>query len=131
MSRTGESPYKYAFCAIDIFTRKAWAIPMTKKNNVQVIHALKTILAEVNHEPKPKPLRPTKDDEEEYQEEEEEDEPEPEDDTIVDDEIIQETDKGKFPKMITADQESLFMGQDFNNVPINLIISLDNIFGNS
>ena len=55
-----KSPYKYAFCAIDIFTRKAWAIPMTKKDNTQVVHALKTILSEVNHEAKPKPLRPLK-----------------------------------------------------------------------
>ena len=25
------SPYKYSFCAIDVFTRKAFGVPMTKK----------------------------------------------------------------------------------------------------
>ena len=120
-----KSPYKYAFCAIDIFTRKAWAIPMTKKNNVQVIHALKTILAEVNHEPKPKPLRPSKDDKEEETIDEEKDEPEPEDNTTIDGKSIQESIKGKFPKIITADQDSVFMGQDFNDVLDKYQITFD------
>ena len=67
-----KSPYEYAFCAIDIFARKAWAIPMTKKDNTQVVHALKTILADVNHKTKPKSLGPSKDDKEEETIDEEE-----------------------------------------------------------
>ena len=35
---------------------------MTKKDNTQVVHALKTILAQVIHETNHKPLRPTNDD---------------------------------------------------------------------
>ena len=68
----------------------------TKKDNIQVFHALKTILSEVNHETKPKPLRPSKDDKEEEtideEPEEEANEAEP-DDTILDDKPIMESEK--------------------------------------
>ena len=42
------SPYKYSFCAIDIFTRKAWGVPMTKKTMDKITDAFRTILGEIN-----------------------------------------------------------------------------------
>ena len=42
------SPYKYSFCAIDIFTRKAWGVPMTKKTMDKTTDAFRTILEEIN-----------------------------------------------------------------------------------
>ena len=39
-----KSEYKYAFCCIDIFTRKAWAIPMKDKSTNSIIEAFETIL---------------------------------------------------------------------------------------
>ena len=45
-----KSSYKYAFCVIDVFTRKAWTVPMTHKNANCTINALQQILSEVNNE---------------------------------------------------------------------------------
>ena len=42
------SPYKYSFCAIDVFTRKAWGIAMTKKTMDKTTEAFRTILEEIN-----------------------------------------------------------------------------------
>ena len=42
------SPYKYSFCAIDVFTRKAWGIAMTKKTMEKTTDAFRTILEEIN-----------------------------------------------------------------------------------
>ena len=42
------SPYKYSFCAIDVFTRKAWVIAMTKKTMDKTTEAFRTILEEIN-----------------------------------------------------------------------------------
>ena len=42
------SPYKYSFCAIDIFTRKAFGIAMTKKTMDKTTEAFRTILEEIN-----------------------------------------------------------------------------------
>ena len=39
-----KSEYKYAFCCIDIFTRKAYAIPMKDKTTDSIIKAFETIL---------------------------------------------------------------------------------------
>ena len=39
-----KSEYKYAFCCIDIFTRKAYAIPMKDKTTDSIIEAFETIL---------------------------------------------------------------------------------------
>ena len=41
------SPYKYAFCAIDLFTRKAFGIAMTKKTMDKTTDAFRTILKEI------------------------------------------------------------------------------------
>ena len=38
------SPYKYSFCAIDVFTRKALGIAMTKKTMEKTTEAFRTIL---------------------------------------------------------------------------------------
>ena len=42
------SSYKYSFCAIDVFTRKAWGIAMTKKTIEKTTEAFRTILEEIN-----------------------------------------------------------------------------------
>ena len=42
------SPYKYSFCAIDLFTRKAFGIAMTKKTMDKTTEAFRTILEEIN-----------------------------------------------------------------------------------
>jgi hypothetical protein len=42
------SPYKYAFCAIDVFTRKAFGVAMTKKTMDKTTEAFRTILEEIN-----------------------------------------------------------------------------------
>jgi len=42
------SPYKYSFCAIDVFTRKAFGIAMTKKTMEKTTEAFRTILEEIN-----------------------------------------------------------------------------------
>ena len=39
-----KSEYKYAFCCIDIFTRKAYAIPMKDKTTDSIIEAFETII---------------------------------------------------------------------------------------
>ena len=39
-----KSEYKYAFCCIDIFTRKAYAIPMKDKTTDSIIETFETIL---------------------------------------------------------------------------------------
>ena len=41
-----KTEYKYACCCIDIFTRKAWAIPMKDKSTESVIVAFETILTD-------------------------------------------------------------------------------------
>ena len=97
---------------------------MTKKDNTQAVHALKTILSEVNHEAKPKPLRPTKDDKAAYQDDDE-DEEVPPDDTTIDEKTIMKSNKGKFPKITTADQDSVVMGQAFNDVLDKYQITFD------
>ena len=35
--------YKYIFCAIDVFTRYAFCIPLKNKDNIDIINALKTV----------------------------------------------------------------------------------------
>ena len=39
-----KAEYKYTLCCIDIFTRKAWAIPMTDKSTESTIKAFEEIL---------------------------------------------------------------------------------------
>ena len=39
-----KSEYKYAFCCIDVFTRKAYVIPMKDKTTEAVIEAFETVL---------------------------------------------------------------------------------------
>ncbi len=39
-----KSEYKYAFCCVDVFTRKAWAIPMKDKTTKSIIEAFETVL---------------------------------------------------------------------------------------
>ena len=39
-----KSEYKYVFCCIDIFTRKAYAIPLKDKTTDSIIEAFETIL---------------------------------------------------------------------------------------
>ena len=39
-----KSEYKYAFCCIDVFTRKAYVIPMKDKTTEAVIEAFESIL---------------------------------------------------------------------------------------
>ncbi len=38
-----KSEHKYAFCCIDGFSRKAWAIPMNDKTATSIIDAFETI----------------------------------------------------------------------------------------
>ena len=42
------SPYKYSFCAFDVFTRKALGVAMTKKTMDKTTEAFRTILEEIN-----------------------------------------------------------------------------------
>ena len=39
-----KSEHKYAFCCVDVFSRKAWAIPMKDKTATSIIDAFETIL---------------------------------------------------------------------------------------
>jgi len=96
--------FKYAFCAIDIFTRKAWAIPMTHKNQNCVINALQSILTDVNHEKKVKALPEGKADAPDIMP----DEPPPAEYLSDENPVIEEPNKQKFPNMITADQDTVF-----------------------
>ncbi len=43
------SPYKYSFCAIDVFTRKAFGVAKTKKTMDKTTEAFRTILEEINN----------------------------------------------------------------------------------
>ena len=42
------SPYKYALCCIDVFTRKAWGVPMKKKDIPSTTAAVFSIIQELN-----------------------------------------------------------------------------------
>lgn len=115
-----KSSYKYAFCVIDVFTRKAWTVPMTHKNANCTINALQQILSEVNNEKKPESLP-----------EGDRDAPEtiPEEPAPItpaeDDKPTEEKDKHKFPKMITCDQDSVFLGDAFGELLDKYQITLD------
>lgn len=115
-----KSSYKYAFCVIDVFTRKAWTVPMTHKNANCTINALQQILSEVNNEKKPESLP-----------EGDRDAPEtiPEEPAPIipaeDDKPTEEKDKHKFPKMITCDQDSVFLGDAFGELLDEYQITLD------
>ena len=40
-----KSEYKYALCCIDVFTRKAYVIPMKDKSTEAVVEAFESILS--------------------------------------------------------------------------------------
>ena len=42
------SPYKYALCCIDVFTRKAWGFPMKNKDITSTTAAVLSIIEELN-----------------------------------------------------------------------------------
>ncbi len=46
VERFRKSEYKYAFCCVDVFTRKAWAIPMKDKTTTSIIEAFQTVINE-------------------------------------------------------------------------------------
>jgi len=75
-----KSEYKYTLCCIDIFTRKAWAIPMTDKSTESTIKAFEEILTE---------------------------------------------NKDNYPKIIIADQDSVFLSDAFNQILDKYNIILD------
>ena len=75
-----KAEYKYALCCIDIFTRKAWAIPMTNKETDAVIKAFEQILA---------------------------------------------LNEKNYPKIIIADQDSVFLSHAFNEILDQYNIILD------
>ena len=87
------SHYKYAFCAIDIFTRKAWGIPMTKKSIDKTTDAFRTILEEINKKS-------------DHKDDKEEDSP-------------------FLPKLIMADQDSSFLGDEFTDLLDKYNITFD------
>ena len=75
-----KSQYKYTLCCIDIFTRKAWAIPMTNKSTESTIKAFEEILKDNND---------------------------------------------NYPKIIIADQGSVFLSDAFNQILDKYNIILD------
>ena len=37
---------KYVLCAIDLFSKHAWVVPMKDKNGVSIVNVFKTIISE-------------------------------------------------------------------------------------
>ena len=42
---------KYLFCAIDLFSKYAWIIPLKKKKGVSIVNALQKFLDSSNRKP--------------------------------------------------------------------------------
>ncbi len=91
------SPYKYVFRVLDIFTRKAYGVVMTKKTMDQTTEAFRVILEEINKKD---------DDKDDHKDDVEQDIP-------------------YLPKLIMGDQDSSFLGEDFTDLLDEYDITFD------